>query len=109
MKVEITPIAVFVDKVKVASKLKKERKLLTHILIQIIPKFCCLFYFATEQAFIMSGDYSVVTQSMVNVKVSSNATSFLSERKIPKEMKIIELKVRSSLSSKLAKRPGPMN
>ena len=41
----------------------------------------------------MSGDYSVVTQSMVNVKVSSNATSFLSERKIPKEMKIIELKV----------------
>ena len=57
----------------------------------------------------MSGDYSVVTQSMVNVKVSSNATSFLSERKIPKEMKIIELKVRSSLSSKLAKRPGPMN
>ena len=42
----------------------------------------------------MSGDYSVVTQSMVNVKVSSNATSFLSERKIPKEMKIIELKVR---------------
>ena len=72
--------------------------MLTHILIQIIPKFFCLFYFAAEKVFIMSGDYSVVTQSMVNVKVSSNATSFLSERKIPKEMKIIELKVRSSLS-----------
>ena len=69
------------------------------ILLPIL--LCC------RKVFIMSGDYSVVTQSMVNVKVSSNATSFLSERKIPKEMKIIELKVRqlarwvAHLSSKL--------
>jgi len=47
----------------------------------------------------MSGDYSVVTQSMVLVKVSSNATSFLSERKIPKDMKIIELKNKLELQT----------
>jgi len=41
----------------------------------------------------MAGEFSVITESIVHVKVSSNATSFLSERKVPKDCKIVELKV----------------
>ena len=53
-----------------------------------------LFKATFNSGLIMSGEFVIVTQSQVHVKVSSNASSFLSERKVPKDMKISELKVR---------------
>ena len=42
---------------------------------------------------IMGDQFTVITQAHVHVKISSNATSFISERNIPKDQSIAELKV----------------
>ncbi|XP_013417540.1 tubulin-folding cofactor B [Lingula anatina] len=45
----------------------------------------------------MSEQYSVVTQSVVNVTVSSNINSFGTERRFPKDIPIAELKMKLEL------------